>query len=69
MESLKEKRRAEFSEVATASHASLDLNNCKQLNDEGVISFIHRWVELLLQSCDKTAEQCRGKLKISPVIH
>ena len=46
--SLQRKMHAEFSEVATASHASLSLINCKQHLDDCITVFIYRWGELLV---------------------
>ena len=48
--SIKEEIWAEFSKVATASHASLTVINFKQQIGESLKSSTYRWRELLLQS-------------------
>ena len=50
-----------LSEVATAKHTSLAHINCKQQSDESLTALTHRQEELLVQSCNTTAEQCNDK--------
>ena len=56
---LEERRRGDLSKVATDSHASLPIINCKQRGDESAISFIYKWKGLLLQNCGILAERFR----------
>ena len=55
---------AKFSRVARASNASLDLIDYKERRDESLTPFIYRQDELLSQSCNTPAEQCRTRLII-----